>query len=106
MKLATPQAELIAQGMTWAERLPSGIQYVIGGAEVLGAIGLILPSALGILPKLTPAAAAGLVTVMVLAAIDHGVAGEMGAIVPPLVLGAMAAFVAWGRLSGAPIDAR
>jgi putative oxidoreductase len=57
----------------------------------------VLPAATRIKPWLTPLAALGLVIVMALAAITHVAIGEPGAIVAPLVLGSLAAFVAWGR---------
>lgn len=106
MKLTTSNADLLANGMAWVERFPDFMHYVIGTAEVLGAIGLIVPAATRILPKLTGAAALGLLAVMVLAGIDHAGAGETGMLPVNAVLGGLAAFVAWGRLSGAPIPAR
>lgn len=44
---------------------------ILGGAEVLGAIGIILPEAMGIMPVLTIAAAVCLGIVMVGATIIH-----------------------------------
>jgi hypothetical protein len=72
----------------------------LGVAEVLGAVGLILPGLLGIRPGLTPLAAAGLViimigaTVLTLAGVVPG--GVAGALIP-LVVGLLSAFVAYGR---------
>ena len=66
----------------------------------------MLPAATRIAPKLTPIAALGLVTVMVLAAGHHLMHGEAAAIGPNLVLALLAGFVAWGRLSAAPIAPR
>jgi uncharacterized membrane protein YphA (DoxX/SURF4 family) len=106
LKLTTPSAELIAQGMTWIESFPGFAVPVIGGLEVLGALGLVLPAALRIQPKLTVLAALGLVLTMVGAAITHIAIGEAGMIAPNVVLGGLAAFVAWGRWSKAPIEAR
>lgn len=104
MKLATPPDELIANGMMFVERYGGGLTLFIGIAEVLGAIGLILPAALRIAPSLTGWAAVGLLVVMVLALGDHAMNGEP--FVPNIVLGLLAAFVAWGRLSAAPIRSR
>ena len=105
-KLSTAPSELVANGMTWAERVPSWLVSVIGLSELLGGLGMFLPSALRIQPALSGWAGVGLLTVMVLAAGEHALAGEFGAIVVNVVLGAMAAFVAWGRLGAAPIPAR
>jgi putative oxidoreductase len=106
MKLGTSAADLIAQGMAWAGRVPEPAVKVIGLLELLGAVGLILPSALRIVPVLTAAAAGGLVLTMAVAAGEHAMAGEMSALPVNFVLGGMAAFVLWGRLKGAPITKR
>lgn len=106
MKLGTPAAQLVADGMTWAGRVPGPLIKFIGASEVLGAVGLILPAATRIQPRLTPLAAAGLVVVMLLAAGEHGRNGEFGMLPVNFMLGAFAAFVAWGRLRAAPIAER
>jgi hypothetical protein len=78
----------------------------IGVAEVLGAIGLILPSLLRISPGLTPLAASGLVLIMI-GAIVVTLAGSMiGVALFSLVVGLLAAFVAYGRWRLAPIRPR
>src|SRR4026209_1938379 len=59
-KFAMPLDEMAA--MTG---LPGPFILFIGACEVLGAIGLILPRALRIMPGLTPLAAAGLVVIMI-----------------------------------------
>jgi len=76
---------------------------IIGILEILGAIGLIVPAATGILPWLTPLAAAALAVLMVLAAMFHARRpGEGPNIVFNLVLGAIAALIAYGRFIVAP----
>ena len=97
MKLAQPK-EKLATNMGWVEDFSQNTVRVIGLLEVLGAIGLILPMALSILPVLTGIAAVGLVLTMIGAAITHIRRGEMPMLVPPAVLGLLAAFVAVGRL--------
>ncbi|MFD2352402.1 DoxX family protein [Nonomuraea ferruginea] len=64
---------------------------------MLAALGLILPATFGVVPILTPLAAAGLVIVMIGAAVTHGRRGEHPAIAVNVVLLVLAAFVAWGR---------
>lgn len=102
MKTFTPVDQLAAQ-MTWVAAVPAFVPKLAGISEILGALGLILPSALRIQPKLTPVAAGGLALVMVLAAGLHASLGEWGALAPNFVLGGLAAFVAYGRTKLVPI---
>lgn len=102
MKTFTPLAEL-ATKLPWVPDFPAWVPRLAGGSELLAAVGLIAPAATRIAPKLTPAAAAGLVLVMILAIWVHGARGEWGGVAANVVLGAMAAFVVWGRLRAAPI---
>lgn len=94
-KVTTPGEALLAAGMT----APTLALKISGVAEFFGGIGLILPTAFRIQPKLTPIAAALLAFVMVLAIGTHIILGEFPAIVPPLVLGLLCSFVAWGRFT-------
>jgi putative oxidoreductase len=105
MKSTAPIPELAAQ-MGWPGVLPPALVRFIGVSELAGAIGLVLPAATRIKPQLTPLAAAGLVVVMLLAAVFHIVRGEFGALPFNIGLGAAAAFVAWGRWTKAPIPPR
>ena len=105
MKLTTPHEQFVAM-MPWAAAAPAFLPAFIGASEFAGALGLILPSATRIMPKLTPLAAALLVVVMILAAITHILYADFGGMVPSLVLGSLSAFVAWGRTVKAPIAAR
>jgi hypothetical protein len=56
IKIALPR-ERLAQRMHWAASWPRGRIKLLGLAEVAGAVGLVLPMALGIAPVLTPIAA-------------------------------------------------
>lgn len=71
MKLVRPGEALVASGMSWASDVPAGGVKAVGGVEVLGALGLVLPLATGIAPLLTPAAAIGLALVMAGAIVVH-----------------------------------
>ena len=97
MKATQPIDKLAAQ-MKWPAELPKLTRFV-GWSEVLGAIGLILPLLTGILAWLTPLAAICLVVVQVLAIGFHMMRKEVMIIPFNVVLLALAAFVAWGRLS-------
>jgi putative oxidoreductase len=105
MKSTAPIAEL-AHKLVWPGVVPAALVRFIGLSELAGALGLVLPSATRIKPALTPLAAAGLVIVMVLASLFHLSRGEMGALPINATLGALAAFVAWGRTRKAPITPR
>jgi uncharacterized membrane protein YphA (DoxX/SURF4 family) len=97
MKSTRPPEEL-AKRMAWVNAVSVPTLRFIGVSEFLGALGLILPWATGIAPILTPVAAIGLVVVMILAAGLHAKRGEYAGIGFNVVLGGLAAFVAWGRL--------
>lgn len=104
-KLSQPIAALGAN-MPWTLGVPAWVVRFNGIAELAGAIGLLLPSLTRIQPRLTALAAFGLTTVMVLAVGLHIMRSEFAVIPVPFVLGALAAFVAWGRGVAAPIAAR
>ncbi|AXV09365.1 putative integral membrane protein [Euzebya pacifica] len=93
MKLAKSKDDLRAD-MAWVEGVSPAQVKAVGAVEVAAALGLILPAATGILPVLTPLAAAGLVIVMVLAAATHLRLDEASKVPPNVVLGALALFVA------------
>ncbi|MET3922518.1 DoxX family protein [Arthrobacter sp. UYEF20] len=97
MKLAQPQEKLAASGMGWTDDFSPGMIKTIGLLEVLAAVGLILPAALGVLPVLVPLAAIGLMAIMAGAAITHARRKETPMIAVNLVLLVLAAVVAWGR---------
>jgi len=93
-KLATPRTKLMEK-MKWAELWTDGNVKLLGLAEVVGAIGLILPWVTGILPMLTPMAALCLVVLMLGAVKTHLDAGE--SVVAPGALALIGLFVALGR---------
>ena len=85
------------EAMTKQISLPGLFLRFIGVAEVLGAAGLILPGLLRIRQGLTPLAAVGLVIIMIGAtALTRAYIGVAPALMP-LVVGLLAAFVAYGR---------
>ena len=83
--------------MAWVDDLPDCTVKTIGALEILAAIGLLVPAALDIAPWLVPAAAIGVIAVMVGAAVTHLRRSEPQAIAINAILLALAAFVAWGR---------
>lgn len=91
-KLSSTRAELVANGMGWAQDFSDSSVTLIGAAEVAGAIGLVAPAATGVLPVLTPAAGAGLAALMLGAVATHLQRGE--GFMPALVLAVLAALAA------------
>jgi uncharacterized membrane protein YphA (DoxX/SURF4 family) len=86
--------------MAYILAIPMPFRRFIGVAEILAAVGLILPWLTQIAPVLTPLAAAGLAVVMVGAIIFHIPRKEYPNTVFNLVLLVMATFVAYGRFMG------
>ena len=97
MKLVMPIEE-----MTKQIPLPGLFLRFIAVCEVLGAIGLILPWLLHIRPGLTPLAAAGLVIIMIGATVIVLMTDGIAMALIPLMVGLLAAFVAYGRRRVAP----
>jgi hypothetical protein len=97
MKVAQPKAKLAASGQGWVEDFSDRAVKGIGTAEILGALGLILPALLNIATVLVPTAATGLFLLMAGAAIAHARRGEIPNLVVNIVLGILAAGVAIAR---------
>ncbi|HEV8483322.1 MAG TPA: DoxX family protein [Blastocatellia bacterium] len=93
VKLILPPEALKGPGVA----LPVLFLRFIGVCEVLGGIGLILPGLLRIRPGLTPLAAAGLVIIMIGATVVNLMGGSVGTALVTVVVGLLAAFVAYGR---------
>jgi uncharacterized membrane protein YphA (DoxX/SURF4 family) len=103
MKLVLPLEKLAGPGV----QLPGLFLRFIGVVELLGGLGLLLPSLLRIKPVLTVWAAAGLVIVMIGAVVITLMGGVgVGMALIPAVTGLLAAFVAYGRWRLAPIAPR
>lgn len=95
--------KVVEKGMAWAEDFSDTAVRGIGLAEMLGALGLILPAATGVATWLVPVSAALLFVTMVGAVITHVRRKEpAAAAIPAAVLGALALFVAIGRFAIAP----
>ncbi len=88
--------------LTGPVALPGWFLRFIGVAEVLGALGLILPGLLRIRPGLTPLAAAGLVIIMIGATIVMWAGGMVAVALLNVVVMLLAAFVAYARWRLAP----
>ena len=83
--------------MTQQIPMPGWFLHFIGVCEILGGLGLILPWLTRIQPGLTPLAAAGLVIIMIGATVITLMINGIAMALLPLVVGILAAFVAYGR---------
>jgi len=103
-KLMQPYDKM-AERMGYVKDFSPGAIRGIGVVEVLGAIGVILPALVGALrvPWLVPLAAFGLALNMAGAMATHLRRREVPMMVGNLVLLALAAFVAYGRLVAVPL---
>src|SRR5688572_22299464 len=99
----SPPAELVEQ---MNASLPRWFQVFLGVAEVLAAVGLILPGLTRILPWLVTWSSVGVMIVTSSATIYHLARGEMSSAAITLVLLVMATFVAYMRHRVVPIRPR
>jgi hypothetical protein len=103
-KLTTPIPELAAK-MPWMGQVSPSFLYLTAAFDVVGGVGVLLPSVTRIRPELTVVAALGCAALQAAAIVFHFSRGE-GANTPfNFVLVALALVVAWGRRSRAPIAA-
>lgn len=89
--------------MSWMYELTPGLHWFSGGAEILAALGLVLPGLTKIRPQLTALAGAGLVLLMAGAAVWHITQGQMAMLLTNAVLAAVSGFVAYGRWKLRPL---
>lgn len=101
-KLLYPIEKLSAM-WPWTSQVSPALVFFTGIIDSLGAIGLILPSLLCIKPVLTPITAIAIIVLMTVAVIFHIVRGEAAGIGPNIAFALIATFIAWGRLSKAPL---
>jgi hypothetical protein len=98
MKLILPLDKMVGP-----VAMPGLFLRFIGVAETAGGLGLILPGLLGIRRGLTPLAATGLVIIMIGATVFNLIAGDVKSALLTVVVGLLAAFVAYGRWKVAPL---
>lgn len=97
-QMKTFQTAKAREQLPWAKNRSDGFVRFVGTSELLGAIGLILPMVMGILPWLTALAAVGLALIQLLAIFtEHLPKKEYNVIPFNIVLLALAVFVVIGR---------
>lgn len=89
-----------------AESMSDPLRLFIGTAEILAAIGLILPALTRILPWLTALASAGLVPIMIGATVLHINRDEISSAITTVLLLVLTAFVGYMRWRVRPIAPR
>lgn len=102
-KITQPRLKMAEGPMNWAADVTDGQFRTVGVLELLGAAGLILPAVLGIAPTLVPLAAIGLALTMVGAIVTHLRLGETDRLAVPIVVLALALFVAVERFGAYPL---
>lgn len=103
LTLAPPE---LTQSIPWSADFSLGFVRAIGIIDLLGGLGLVLPAATHVLPRLTVLAAIGCVVLQLLAMAFHVWRGEFSVLPLNALLLGLSAFVAWGRGKRVPIAAR
>ncbi|MBO1336994.1 DoxX family protein [Streptomyces sp. VRA16 Mangrove soil] len=98
-KMVVPQEKLAEVGASaqWVLEFRPGTLKAIGAVELLAAVGLILPAAVGVAPALAAWAAAGLVALFGCAITMRLRRGERFTIAGDVTYLVLAALLAWGR---------
>lgn len=97
VKLIQPRDKLAKTLGGWVDDVPAWLPKPLGIAEMLGAVGLIVPPLLHVAPVLTPIAASALALTMIGAIATHARRREFPNVAVNVLLVVMAAVVAWGR---------
>jgi hypothetical protein len=98
MKLIMPIGALELQA-----QLPGTFLRFIACAEILGALGLVLPGIFRVRTELTSLAATGLVLIMTGATVIGIERGQVGGAVTPFIIGSIATFIAINRWQWQPL---
>ena len=101
--MVAPPAEMVE---LMNAQLGAGFRVFLGVAEILAAIGLILPGVTRILPGLIASAAAGLMIVMASATVLHTWRGETSSAMTTAILFVLVTVVAYMRWKVKPIAPR
>lgn len=98
-KALLSEQQLISRGQTGVVGLKAIFIHLLGVAEILGAVGIVLPWLLHTAPWLTPISALCFALVMAFAAPVHYRLREFRNVTFNLVVLLVSLFVAWGRFS-------
>jgi uncharacterized membrane protein len=92
-----PKLLLPAEALPMPIPLSQGFVWFVGTCEVLGGLGLVLPGLTHFQPRLTPLAALCLVALTLCAAVYQLLGQQPSNAIFALIVGALAAAVAYGR---------
>ena len=95
-KFATPIPQLAAM-IPWAGQVSPGLLYTTAFFDILGGLGVLLPTLTRIRPRLTPLAALGCAVLQACAIVFHFSRGEAVNTPFNFLLVGLSLFVAWGR---------
>lgn len=104
-KLLTP-IEQLAESFPWVGEVSAVLVRGTSLLDVVGGLGLLLPSVTRIRPRVAVAAAIGCAALQLGAIVFHVSRGEVADIPFNLVLLTLALFVAWGRNTADPVAPR
>ncbi|ORM26824.1 DoxX family protein [Williamsia sp. 1135] len=93
----------LGESQHWVDDFGAGHIKVIGVIKVIGALGLVLPAAVGLAPWVVPLAASGLMLVMAGAATTRFRRDEWQLMVGDVIFLSLFAFLAWGRFGLEPL---
>jgi hypothetical protein len=93
----------LQKGVAAMRELPQGLWAFFGAFGCLAGLALILPGALGVLPVLTPVAAAAIAVQSVVISALYTRYGDSSPRMYSLAMVALAAFVSYGRFTLAPL---
>jgi apolipoprotein N-acyltransferase len=96
--------ERLVEIMAWTETLPLPLVRGLGVLELIGAIAVAIPAVTRAPQRIVGIAALSFLTLMASASIIHIARGELRMVAVNIAVGALAAFVAWGRLTHEPIE--
>jgi len=99
-----PKLLLPAEALSMPIPLPQALLWFIGTCEILGALGLILPGLTHVQPRLMPLAATLLMLLTLCAATYQLLAAQPANAIFALVIGALAACVAYSRARIVPLS--
>jgi uncharacterized membrane protein YphA (DoxX/SURF4 family) len=98
MKLVMPKKQLALRGSGWVDDFSSGTVILVGLTEIAGGLAMLLPPVLDISFRLAvTVGSAGLIVVMLGAAVVHARRREPGMIILNLALLTFAAVAMWDR---------